>query len=114
MWSWFPGEVDSPSSVEASFRRDASPAAHVVRDTIAKEKGRPVSPMKEVAWTALGIVLFLAVVDYFLDYFQIGTWLSSRSDALWWNVLPWILIGLIWFFMIRMFRNRRGGPAEAD
>lgn len=63
-----------------------------------------MSLMKEVAWTALGIALLLAVVDYF----PIGSWLSSRSDALWWNVLPWVLIGLMWIFVIRSVRQHSG------
>lgn len=65
-----------------------------------------MSMLKEFAWTVFGIVLLLAVVDYS----PIGSWLSSRSDALWWNVLPWVLIGLIWVFMIRIFRGHRGQP----
>lgn len=38
---------------------------------------------------------------------SVATWLSSRSDALWWQLLPWALLAALWTFLIIQVRKGR-------
>ena len=62
-------------------------------------------PVKEIVWGAIGAALIVGVVDLL----SVGSWLNSRSDALWWDVLPWVLIAVVWFVMMKMWRKHPSG-----
>jgi uncharacterized protein YfiM (DUF2279 family) len=43
----------------------------------------------------------------------LGSWLSARSGALWWQVLPWVLLAVLWTGIGLMRWRRRGASHRA-
>lgn len=51
----------------------------------------------------------LRIVLYLVAGMLVGTLLARASDALWWQVLPWVLLAMFWAFLIsRHLRHARG------
>jgi hypothetical protein len=42
----------------------------------------------------------------------LGDWLTARSDALWWQALPWVLLALFWCGIGLMLWQRRGAASH--
>ena len=59
-------------------------------------------------------VLAAAITLLLIEVLPLGSWLTSRSDALWWAVLPWLLIVVIWVVMIRTIRDRSPAAGERE
>jgi hypothetical protein len=43
----------------------------------------------------------------------LGGWLSERSDAAWWQTLPWVLLALFWAGIGFLLWRRRGTSHRA-
>jgi hypothetical protein len=52
-----------------------------------------MSAGKMVGAAIVGLIGVL-VAGWAIDAF--GDWMSARSDALWWQVLPWVLLAVFW------------------
>lgn len=57
--------------------------------------------LSRILWSVL--LVAGAVIIWASDF---GSWMAGLSDALWWQILPWVLIVLIWIYLLRMFRRR--------
>jgi Na+-driven multidrug efflux pump len=60
---------------------------------------------KNLLWS-LGVVVGLAITLLFAR--TVGAWLSDRSDALWWQLLPWLLLIGLWTYIVILIRKRQG------
>lgn len=59
----------------------------------------------------LGLVILAAVyLAWVFDLFGTVAWLTARSDALWWQLLPWALLVVFWAVLlpvvVREWRRR--------
>lgn len=56
-------------------------------------------------------VRLLRIAIYLAAGLLVGTLLARAGDALWWQLLPWVLLALFWVFLIRrhlrLARGRR-------
>lgn len=44
--------------------------------------------------------------------FDVGEWLASRSDSVWWAMLPWILLIVLWVFLVVFYLRKRTRGTE--
>jgi uncharacterized BrkB/YihY/UPF0761 family membrane protein len=67
--------------------------------------------MSNVLQFLLGVVLviILAVV---LRTLEVGKRLAGLSDALWWQLAPWVLLVLLWAVFILLYRRKRRTPTS--
>lgn len=65
--------------------------------------------MKKREW--IGLILTLVVIALLAN--PVGEFLDGLVDAAWWDVLPWVLLALLWIaFGIRAWRSRRDGQGR--
>ena len=67
------------------------------------------SAMKTREW----VVLIVISVGIGLFWTLLPDFLGGLVDAAWWDVLPWVLLALLWIgFGIWAWRNRRGADSR--
>ena len=61
----------------------------------------------------IGIVAGI-LVSLLFELTALGARLAGRSDALWWQLLPWFLLVVFWAVLLMQVRRTRRAEAEKD